>query len=155
MQPWKNADSVLSESSVCKRTANSDSLPALHFPSYYSLPHFRVIHLKSCLAGIVHACDPCTQEAEARGSPGVHGEPGLHSAFKFSLNYIARPWTLSQKRKRLSAFHLLFTLTCPLVSSLSLLLYKNCFWLRSPVTSLCLNPKDTLGLIILDFFSCI
>ncbi|EHB02011.1 hypothetical protein GW7_03595, partial [Heterocephalus glaber] len=31
------------------------------------------------------------REAEAEGSPRVRGQPGLHSGFKASVNYIVRP----------------------------------------------------------------
>lgn len=36
---------------------------------------------------MVHACNPSSWEAEAEGSPRVHGQPGLHSEFTASLKY--------------------------------------------------------------------
>jgi hypothetical protein len=38
----------------------------------------------------VHICSPGTQEAEA-GKSQVQDQPKLHSEFKASLGYIARP----------------------------------------------------------------
>lgn len=51
---------------------------------------------------VVHACNPCTQEAEA-GGQAVQGHNWLHSKFKTSLGYV-RPCLKQQLQKSLCKY---------------------------------------------------
>jgi hypothetical protein len=48
---------------------------------------------------VTHTSNPCFRRQEAEGSP-VSGQSGLHSEFKTSLGYIARPIKRKKKTER-------------------------------------------------------
>ena len=49
---------------------------------------------------VAYACNPSTQEAEAKGLPQLRGQTRLHSESKTSLNYISIPCLKKRKKKR-------------------------------------------------------
>lgn len=52
----------------------------------------RVLKNKETKTGLMtHACNPSTQEAEARGSLGIQGQPGLHRELQDSQGCTSRP----------------------------------------------------------------
>ena len=51
---------------------------------------------------VAYACNPSTQEAEAKGLPQLRGQTRLHSESKTSLNYISIPCLKKREKKEQS-----------------------------------------------------
>lgn len=62
-----------------------------------SLEYSFFLFRKKIIEVVAYAYNSSTREAETERSPGVQGQPGVHSEFKASLNHKARP---SQKIKQ-------------------------------------------------------